>query len=301
MRKTLARTTDYINSISFKELPWFFFSCIFLGWNGIQIVFSLSLILTFIDSRSMTNLVFNSMRYYSRVVPIYIFALLTFFVIHLFLHCLFEVSLSAKIQKAKLKLSEIQVIAINFFIPTLLLILTIFLIAGLVFLAIVFSNVVSSGFAANLDIAVEYSFYRWLYISVIMSFLVTVLLVDNVLPRMTKEHSFKIALCRAYIYFRNNLWQLSIFYLLKLTLILFSVFVFQSILRHFLLPGFLMLEDNFSFSLFLMSGRTINFQHIISNIFMLYAIISAAFIVFTPIMAFPYMYQRLLLYKYTKR
>lgn len=301
MRKTLLRTTNYLNNISVKELPWFFFSCIFLGWNGIQIVFSLSLILTFIDSRSMANLIFNSMRYYSRAIPIYIFALVTFFVIHLFLHCLFETSLSAKIQNVRLKLPEIRIVAVNFFIPALLMIIAVFLVSGLIFLAIVFSSIVSSGFSADLNIAIEHSFYQWIYVSVISSFLVTLFLVDNVLPRMVREHSFKISLFRAYIYFKANFRRLSMFYLIKIVLILFSVFLFQSILRHFLLPGFMMLEDQYSISLLLLSGRTINFQHIMINIFTLYAILSAAFIVFTPIMALPYIYQRLLLFKYTKR
>lgn len=277
----------------------FFLSCIFLGWNGIQIIFSLGLILTFIDTKSMTRLVVNSMRYNTRAIPIYAFAIVTLFVIHWLIRCFLEASLSAELQEKKLSRHDLWALAINFFVPNMIMVILVFVTIGTFFLTTTFSQIISAGFSAKMNLAVEYSFYRWLYISVIVSIIVTTLLVDNVLPKMIKCHSFKGALYRAFIQIRSNISRFSLFYLIKILLILFTLFIFQSILRHFLLPYFILLEDKHSFTLLLFSSRIINVQHIVSNILIIYGVILSALLIFSPIMAYPYIYQRLLLNKWT--
>jgi len=299
MKETIQRTTKHINSLKLNDIPFFFLACMFLGWNGIQILFSFGLIITFIDSRSMTRLVFTSFQYNIRSIPIYIFAITTFFIIHWIIRIFYEISFTVKINQIEMKFKEIKALALNFFVPNLIMVLAVFLIIGSYFLLRVFWGIASTGFNSSINLNAESTIYYWLYTSIITSVVITIFLTDNVLPRMLKYHTFKGSLLRALIYIKYNFVRFILFNLIKFLLIVFSVFVFQSILRHFILPYFLLLEDQHSFVVLFSSSRRFRIEYVISNIFVMYGVLIAALIVFSPLMAPLYVYQRLLLKKHT--
>jgi len=208
--------------------------------------------------------------------------------------------MSAKIQGIYLSFTELKAVSINFFIPNLVIVLiTIFLTAA-TFIILSFSMIAFNGFHPQINITVERSIYLWVKISLTASIAFTILLTDNVLPRMIKNYTFKGAVYRAYLTIRKNTMHFLLFYIFKLSLIVLSILVFQSILKHFFLPYFLLIEDNYSFSVLLFSGRILNFKDILLNLLILYSIIVSAYLIFTPIIAFPYIYLRLLLFKWSK-
>ncbi len=299
-KQALNDAYHYLNNL--KPAYWlpFLFSFVFLGWNGIQILFSLSLILSFVNTRSLTHLVYTTLEYQLRTIPIYFFILLTFIIIHWVFHCIFEAGLTHAIHQKKLEWKKLYSIGLNFFVPNLIIVLAIFFVVVSLFMISIFVQIVFSGFSVTVISNMEGLVYQALGLSLFLSIIISTWLVDFVLPRMALGLSFKQSMLRSLSYFNQQSFKIISFYLIKLLLVLLSVYVFQLTLRHLLLPFFVMLESKYALSVFLISGKQLVFQNLMINLKILLLVIFSALIIFAPILAPLYLFQRFLLYRFTK-
>ncbi len=300
MKLALLDSYHYLNELRFKFWLPFFLALFFLGWNGLQIIFSLNLVFSFIDTRSITGLVYTTLEYHLRSVPIYLFIVITFIIIHWLLHCIFEAGFTNVIHKRKNIFNRMYAAGVNFFIPNLIIVLTIFFIFSAFFTLSIFFQIMFTGYSPTVVNGLETAVYRILALSVFLSVVVTMWLVDFVLPRMTMGESFKHAFMRSAIILNRKPFTLISFYLIKLLLILFTIYLFQIVLRHFVLPLFIMLEAKFSFGVFLLSGRTLIIEKLFTNIWIMLVIFFSALLIFSPLMAPFYVFQRFLLFRLTK-
>jgi len=290
----------YLNRLPVKYWIPLILSCVFLGWNGLQIIFSPNLILAFIDTGSVTELIYNTLEFHIRSIPIYIFIVLTFILVHWLIHTITEIGLTNLLHRQKISLSRIYTTGLNFFVPNLLIVISIFFIVIAIFMLSIFLQIAFSGFAMTFVTGIETLFYRAIGLSLLFSFIVTMWLTDFVLPRMTQGHTFKYAFVRSMIVFNNRPVSLIAFYIIKLILILLSIGLFQIVLRHLLLPVSVMLETQYSISLALFSGRELVFEKLFSNLVLLIFVFVSALLVFAPFMAPMYLFQRFLLLRLYK-
>ncbi len=301
LKKSVADTNDFLNELPLKYWLPFFASCVFLGWNGIQIVFSLNLILSFINTRSMATLIVNSIQHNARSIPIYGFAIVSFFVIFWLMNCIFEAGFVNYVNKVKEQrsldssTSELIPVAMNFFTPTLIMVLLIFVFWGSGLLLLVFGKVAGSGFDTIAIEGYEALIFRFLVVAIISIIVVLTLLKDNVLPYMCRGYGFKHAILRSYTAMRKKWAYFLSFYLLKIVLIIFSVQAFTFVLRHLFLPYFVMLEARYSFSVLMFSSSIVDISEVINNIVVFYLVFTSSLIIFAPIMAPFYVFQLFLL------
>ena len=300
-KRALIDTNDFLNSLSIKQWLPFFSACIFLGWNGIQIVFSLNLILSFINTNSMTYLIINSINYNSKAIPVYIFSVLSFILFYWILHCFFEVGLDfylrgqVKTDLRKRLKREIVAVSLNFLTPSLLILLFLVVTMTSALLFYVFSIVAGSGFEVIFIDGFETVAFRFVIVAIFFTIVILTWLTDNVLPEMTKGFSFKTALLRGYVYNCRYKFQFFCFYLIKSVLVVITIFAFQYILRHLFLPYFVMLEANYSISLLVFSSYILNFEELMINVGVIFLMFLTSLVIFTPIMAPFYLFQRFLL------
>ena len=73
-------TYNYLNTLKLKYWPLLLGALIFLGWNGLQIIFSLNLIASFINDFKVQNSLSSTPIDNLRSIPIYIFSLISFIV-----------------------------------------------------------------------------------------------------------------------------------------------------------------------------------------------------------------------------
>ena len=290
----------YLNRLPVRYWLPLILSCLFLGWNGLQIIFSPNLILAFVDTNSVTELIYNTLEFQLRSIPIYIFIVVSFILIHWLIHSLVEIGFTHILHGEEINISRIIATGLNFYVPNLLIVIAIFFIVQAIFMLSIFLQIAFSGFSITLITGIEVLFYRAIGLSLFLSFMVTMWLTDFVLPRMAKGFTFKHALLRSIIIFNNRSLSLVTFYIIKLVLIVVSVILFQIVLRHLLLPFFIMLEAQFSISLTLFSGRELAFDNLFSNLVLIIAIFLSALLVFAPFMAPMYLFQRFLLFRLYK-
>lgn len=291
---------NYLNTLKFRLWLPFFLSSIFLGWNGLQILFSLNLIISFVNTGSITRLVYTTMEYNLRSIPIYLFVVITFFIIHWIIHSLLETGFSYIIRKQKRGMSRVLAVGFNFFVPNLLVVVSIFFIIIALFMLSMFLNIIFSGYSFTDFSNLETNIYRVLGLSLFLSIIATMWLTDYVLPRMTEGDTFKHAFLRAALKLNTKPFTIICFYLIKLILIILSIYLFRIVLRHALLPFFIMLEKEHSIGFFLLSGRNLLIGNVFSNLRTIFVVLFASLFVFTPILAPLYLFQRFLLFRLNK-
>ena len=294
-------TNSYLNRL--KLIHWipFFLSFVFLGWNGIQIIFSTNLILSFVNTRSITFLVYNTIEYHLRSVPIYLFILLTLIVIHWMIHSLFEIGITRIVHKENKNWKQIINIGINFFVPNLIIVIAIFFTVITLLMLSIFLQIALSGFRTTAFANMQNLLYQVFGLAVFLSIGVTMWLTDFVLPWMALGATFKQSLLKAINLLNNQPFSIAAFFLIKILLIVLSVYIFQLALRHLLLPLFIMLETKYTFSLFLISARKLVFNNLLINLRILFLVLFSALLVYAPIIAPLYLFQRFYLLRLTKK
>ncbi|MBW6516145.1 MAG: hypothetical protein K0B81_05955 [Candidatus Cloacimonetes bacterium] len=297
MKQALSDTNNYLNNL--KIVLWlpFYLAFIFLGWNGIQILFSINLILSFVNTRSVTYLVYNTIEYHLRSVPIYLFILITFVTIHWLIHCFFEIGFTLNIHKKQMNLKKIYATGVNFFVPNLIIVISIFFFNIAILMLIIFLQIALSGFRMTEVANLEQLVFQTLNLALYLSIIVNIWLADFVLPRMALGYSFKSSLIRGLRLLNQQSVKIILFYLMKIILIFFSIYVFQLVLRHLLLPFFVMLESRYAWSILLLSSRNLVLSNLLINLRILSLVLFSTLIVYTPIIVPLYLFQRFILFR----
>ncbi len=288
-------TAHYFTNLSLKS--WFFLiiSSFFLGWNGVQVLFSTNFIFRSIEHLRLGDIIFRNFYLQAQTFPLYIFAILTLVLIHWFIHIYMELHFSAKLQKKNLSSEELKAISLNFFVPNLVTVIIILLTMTALFAIILFGNLVLSGFTAyDLDNTHLLAF-KLINLGVLLSFLITIVQVDLVLPRMLSGNSFASALHKAFETVDDDVFYILVFYLIKFLLIALTLYLFRYLLNLAILPLFYSVLNsiNLPLSLLTIGGLT----HLLTNIAIITGLLVASLALFIPVFLIFFVLQRYLLYR----
>jgi len=288
-------TYYYLNTLRLKLWPLLFGAFVFIGWNGLQIVFSLNLIVSFINSFTMKNLLSTTIRYNIRTIPIYIFIILTFVIIFWLIRTFVETSFTLHIRRKKLTFKEIKAISLNFFAVNVMIVLALLFITTSAAIIHIFVKIVANGFISIHTAGITIIALRYSLVFFFISILSTTFMIDFILPVMCTGLNYKEALNLVRRYTSEHIYSIVLFYALKIGLIILSISVFQFVLRHLMLPFFLMFEFNYSFGIFLTFSEMLSIMNIMVNVTIFGIMFVSSLIIFSPIQAPLFLFQKYLL------
>lgn len=292
-------TYNYLNTLKLKYWPLLLGALIFLGWNGLQIIFSLNLIASFINDFKVQNSLSSTPIDNLRSIPIYIFSLISFIVFFWLMRTFAETAFTIHIREERVSFKKVSVTSLNFFAASLLTALVLLFIATTVAIFHIFIKITLAGFNPLYVPGAKIIMLRYALVFFFVSIITTTFMMDFILPTMCSGLSYRESLFRVREFLSKHTYSVILFYLFKASLIIITILFYHFALRHLIIPIFMFMKHFNLLELILAFSKIINLVEIVVNIIVFGIILLSALIIFAPIQAPFFIFQKYLLERMT--